>query len=84
MPIAEAWAPKTGSMHRPQRHLVTAALFGPSVVGLFAIVFSSKPGLADLLCFFFWPTTALAALVTGLARLVCLRRNGPDHLQRAP
>lgn len=63
--------------------LATAALFGLSIVGFFAMVFSSKPGLDDLLGFF-WPVAFLAVLVTGLAQWVGRRRSGPGHLQRAP
>ncbi|WP_277369619.1 hypothetical protein [Rhodococcus rhodochrous] len=54
-----------------------------SVVGFCALVFSSKPTLADLFGFF-WPVVFLAALVTGLAQVVNLRRNGRGPLQPAP
>lgn len=63
--------------------LTTAALFVLSAGGFFALVSSSKPTLPDLLGFF-WPAVFLAALVTGLAQVVNLRRNGPSHLQPAP
>ncbi len=63
--------------------LATAALFAFSVVGFWALVFSSKPTLADLFGFF-WPVVFLAALVTGLAQVVNFRRNGRGPLQPAP
>ncbi|WP_407444085.1 hypothetical protein [Rhodococcus sp. (in: high G+C Gram-positive bacteria)] len=51
--------------------LTTAALFVLSVVGFFAVVFSSTPTSTDLLGFF-WPAAFLAVLVTSLVQLVNL------------
>jgi hypothetical protein len=61
----------------------TAALFVLSVAGFVALVFSSTPTLPDLFGFF-WPVVFLAALVTGLAQVVNVRRDGPGRLQPAP
>lgn len=63
--------------------LTTAAFFVFPAVGVFALVFSWKPTLLDLFGFF-WPAGFLAVLVTSLAQLVNLRRNGPGPLQLLP